>query len=141
MDRDWLSEARTCICYVYSATITPTAFIVSLLAHVTKADWSVFERYAFRVLKHLGLVFDATDVGPTQAGRSGGVCNTNIIKFCAGCSPIEQPPQVACALLQILSYLRTIEVEPLDANQESQRTKWSKVLDCIGAYAVIKQPT
>ncbi|KAG2036700.1 hypothetical protein BDR03DRAFT_1011454 [Suillus americanus] len=86
-------------------------------------------------LENLGLVFDATNVDPTQAGRSRGVCNTNIVKLSVGCSPIEQPPQVALALSQILPCLRNIEVEPWawDVNQDARRAKWSKVLDCIRA--------
>ncbi|KAG1766892.1 hypothetical protein EV702DRAFT_1036356 [Suillus placidus] len=63
-------------------------------------------------LENLGLVFDATNVGPPSTGRLGGVCNTKITKFSVGCSPIEQLPQVALALSQILPCLRNIEVEP-----------------------------
>ncbi|KAG1807306.1 uncharacterized protein BJ212DRAFT_1387597 [Suillus subaureus] len=93
-------------------------------------------------LEHLGLVFDTRNVGPIQAERSGGVCNTNIRKFSVGCSPIEQPPQVALALSQILPCLMNIAIEPWawGVDQEARRSKWRKALNCIRACAFTKQP-
>lgn len=90
-------------------------------------------------LKSLGLVFDATNAGPPPAGRSGGVCNTNITKFCVECSPIEKPPQVALALSQILPCLRNTKVDGWvwDANKQARMAKWGEVSDRI---ALIKQP-
>lgn len=51
----------------------------------------------------LCLVFDVSNVNlPTTEKPAGGVCNTNITSICVGCSPIEQPWQVAVAVSVIL---------------------------------------
>ncbi|KAG2156341.1 hypothetical protein DEU56DRAFT_906502 [Suillus clintonianus] len=85
-------------------------------------------------LTSLGLVFDATNVGPpTDEKPEGGVCNTNIINFRVGCSPIEQPQQVAVALSAILPCLREINVEIFwGPDRDIRKAKWSEVLERIG---------
>ncbi|KAG1729599.1 hypothetical protein EDD22DRAFT_810588, partial [Suillus occidentalis] len=51
-------------------------------------------------LKGLGLVFDATKLIPPTA--IGDVCNTNIISFHVGFSPIDQTLEVSTVLSAIL---------------------------------------
>ncbi|OJA18012.1 hypothetical protein AZE42_08959 [Rhizopogon vesiculosus] len=63
-------------------------------------------------LKTLSLVFDATKLHPlTTEKPGGGVCNTNITTFDVGCSPIDEPLQVAVALSAILPWLTEINAE------------------------------
>ncbi|KAG1738770.1 hypothetical protein EDB19DRAFT_1636188, partial [Suillus lakei] len=94
-------------------------------------------------LSGLGLVFDAKKVAPPTAEKpGGGVCNTNITSLWVGCSPIEQPLQVAVALSAVLPCLDMIEVESpehrrLDA--VARQTKWEEVLKYINVHTLIRR--
>ncbi|OAX38857.1 hypothetical protein K503DRAFT_129776 [Rhizopogon vinicolor AM-OR11-026] len=94
-------------------------------------------------LRVLGLVFDATKLGPpTPEKPGGGVCNTNVTSLHVGFSPIEQPMQVAVALSAILPCLTEISVEEKiqwSTDREARADKWGEVLTCIGVYTMIRK--
>ncbi|KAG1789350.1 hypothetical protein EV424DRAFT_1039273 [Suillus variegatus] len=122
----------------------------------TKCFWQMPPKITFRGLvtllatcpdlRNLGLVFDTTKVDPSTAETLGrGVSNTNITHFHVGCSPIEQPPQVAVSLSAVLPCLEEFIVEswlvkPLGQDgpdRQARNAKWGEVLEHIN-HTLIK---
>jgi hypothetical protein len=113
----------------------------------TKYFWQLPPKFTFQGLvallsscpnlRKLGLVFDATKVDSPLAEKSGlGVCNTNITSFHVGCSPIEQPLQVAVSLSAVLPCLREFNgvqswIPRPDSDRVAREAKWREVLEHI----------
>lgn len=94
-------------------------------------------------LRKLGLVFDATKIDSPAAEKLGlGVCNTNITSFHVGCSPIEQPLQVAVALSAVLPCLRefsgVLSLLSRGLDQVARVAKWEEVSEYI-KHTLIKK--
>ncbi|KAG2111320.1 uncharacterized protein F5147DRAFT_573666 [Suillus discolor] len=123
----------------------------------TKCFWQTPPKITFRGLvtllatcpdlRNLGLVFDTTKVASPTAERLGhGVCNTNITHFHVGCSPIEQPLEVAVLLSVVLPCLGEFLVESWlvkpggesGPDRQARNAKWGEVLEHI-SHTLIKQ--
>ncbi|KAG1836003.1 hypothetical protein DFJ58DRAFT_749957 [Suillus subalutaceus] len=74
-------------------------------------------------LENPGLVFDTTNV-----------------VICRVLSDRTTTASRACAFADLTVLERYVEPWAWDVNQEARRAKWSKVLNCIGAYGLTKQP-
>ncbi|KAG1802658.1 uncharacterized protein HD556DRAFT_1437720 [Suillus plorans] len=120
----------------------------------TKCFWQTPPKITFRGLvtllatcpdlRNLGLVFDTTKVdSPTAETLGRGVSNTNITHFHVGCSPIEQPLQVADSLSVVLPCLGEFIVESRlvkpggqsGPDRQARNAKWGEVLE----HTLIKQ--
>ncbi|OAX34629.1 hypothetical protein K503DRAFT_868800 [Rhizopogon vinicolor AM-OR11-026] len=93
-------------------------------------------------LRVLGLVFDATKLGPTTPTQILGerICNTNITSLRVGFSPIEQTPGVAVALWEILPCLSEIYLEfctHADLDRDARVTKWGDVMKYINYHKLV----
>lgn len=119
-----------------------------------KCSWQLPPKITFRGLvallstcpnlRKLGLVFDATKVDSPTAEKLGlGVCNTNITSFHVGCSPIEQPLEVAVALSAVLPCLREFSgVQSLlsrGLDRMARVAMWEEVLEHINHTLIKKQ--
>ncbi|OAX34631.1 hypothetical protein K503DRAFT_774358 [Rhizopogon vinicolor AM-OR11-026] len=90
-------------------------------------------------LRVLGLVFDATKLGPPTQMLGDGVCNTNITSLRVGFSPIEQTPGVAVALWEILPCLSEIHLE-FDTHapdRDARMTKWGDAMKYINYHRLV----
>ncbi|KAH7922174.1 hypothetical protein BV22DRAFT_1037812 [Leucogyrophana mollusca] len=82
-----------------------------------------------RRLRELGLVIDATDVGPvTNEGRGTHVVNANVTYFDVGCSDIRDAASVAALLSAVTPRLAKIETAGMwDPAMMSRKTAWEQV--------------
>ncbi|OJA19718.1 hypothetical protein AZE42_01524 [Rhizopogon vesiculosus] len=118
----------------------------------TKYFWSTPPRTTFKGivtvlsscpnLRMLGLVFDATKLGPSTPTQmlGDGVCNTNITSLGVGFSPIEQTPGVALALWEILPCLSEIYLEfgtHAGPDRDARVTKWGDVMKYINYHKLV----